>query len=365
MFDKQITPYQNVSILVLVSFAYQTILMPIVLSEVEGPVGWMAIIIGALLLYFMLKPINKLLDKHKGKTIINISKLLLPKPIFKTIGLYYIILFIIVSSWLIKDFAEQIKLLMLFNTPISLIIVIILLTASYAAKKGIQTIAQISHITVLLALVPYIAVIIFSAYYSDISNVLPVYPVDVEGIFKVLPYVIFGFLGYTVLLFSNSFVSKAEKNILLNKRFIIISTAIYVLCYLLIVIKFGINEAVRLVWPFLSIMKFVNIPGFFFESTEIVGMSFQIIVTFTCLCILMYFTNIALQETFETVEDGYFVFIQIPILYVMAAALPGMYMIYPYIRIPAYIFSGLNLLIPILIIFLDKRKKLRYDCQNK
>jgi len=356
MFEKGITPYQNVSILLLVSFAFQTLMMPILLSEVDGPVGWISIIIGAAILILTIRPINKIMDDYKEDTIVGISSHLLPKVISKFIGTYYIILFIVANSLLMKDFAEQIKLLMLFKTPISFIIMTILLTASYAAKKGIQTISEIAHITVLIAWIPYLAVIIFSAYYSDYTNVFPIYPVDVEGVVKSVPNVLFGFFGYAILMFSNSHVSKTEKNMLLNKKFIIISMAIYIGSYILIVIKFGMAEAVNLVWPFLSVMKFVNIPGFFFESTEIVGMSFQIIVTFTCVCILMYFTNLAIQETLETKENGYFIFIQIPILYIIAAALPGMYMLYPYIKIPAYIFSGLNLLIPVLIIFKGRKK---------
>jgi len=356
MFEKGITPYQNVSILILISFAFQTLMMPIILSEIDGPVGWISIIIGAGILILTIKPINKIMDDYKEDTIVGISNRILPKFISKSIGAYYIILFIIANSLLMKDFAEQIKLLMLYKTPISIIIITILLTASYAAKKGIQTISKIAHITVLIALIPYLAVIAFSAYYSDYTNVFPLYPMDLEGIAKSIPNVLFGFFGYAILMFSNSHVSKTEKNMLLNKKFIIISMAIYIACYILIIIKFGMAEAVNLVWPFLSVMKFVNIPGFFFESTEIVGMSFQIIVTFSCVCILMYFTNLAIQETLETKENGYFIFIQIPILYIVAASLPGMYMLYPYIKIPAYIFSGLNLFIPLLIILKGKKK---------
>ncbi|MDD4781540.1 MAG: endospore germination permease [Tissierellia bacterium] len=356
MYEKEITPYQNLFIIIVISFGFQSMLMPIILSAVKGPIGWISIIIGALILYLTIRPINQVMNKYKGDTIVGIAGRMFPKYISKLIGFYYIVLFIIANSWLMKDFGEQIKYLMLFNTPISIIIIAILLVASYAAKKGIQSIAQIANITILIAFIPYIAVIIFSTYYSDYTNVLPMFPVDIEGIVNAVPNTIFGFFGFSILMFSNSYVVPTERNMILNKRFIIISMMIYILSYILIVIKFGMDEATKLVWPFLSVMKFVNIPGFFFESTEIVGMSFQIIVTFTCICILMHFTNLVLEETLDTRESGYFVFIQIPILYITASILPGMYMLYPYIKIPAYIFSALNLLIPLLIIYKDRKK---------
>jgi spore germination protein AB len=357
MFDQDITPYQNIAILILVSFVFQSIFMPLLLSEIDGPVGWITIIVAGFFLYLTMRPINKIMTKYKEDTIISISNRIFPKFVSKIVGIYYILMFLTANSILMKDFAEQIKLMMLFNTPISAIIIVILLVASYATKKGIQAIANVASMAVLIALIPYLLIIIFSTYYADYSNVFPIFPADMQGIVKSVPGAMLGFFGFSILLFSNSRVSIKEKNLLVNKRFIIISTILYIACYLLIVVKFGMKEAVNLVWPFISVMKFVNIPGFFFESTEIVGLCFQIIVTFTCICIIAYFTNLAMQETFKTRENGYFVYIQIPILYIMAAALPGMYMMFPYIQWPLIILSALNFFIPLIIALVDNRKQ--------
>lgn len=360
MFDQDITPYQNISILILVSFVFQSMLMPLLLSEIDGPVGWISIVVGALVLYLSLNPINKIMTKYKEDTIISISNKVFPKFVSKLIGIYYILMFLTANSIMMKDFAEQIKLMMLFRTPISAIIIAILLIASYATKKGIQAIGNIASITVLIALIPYLFIIVFSTYYADYSNIFPIIPADVQGVVKSVPAAMLGFFGFSLLLFSNSRVTVKEKNMLINKRFIIISMILYIACYLLVVVKFGMKEAVNLVWPFVSIMKFVNIPGFFFENTEIVGLSFQIMVTFTAICIIAYFTNLAMQETFKTRESGYFIYIQIPILYIMAAASPGMYMMFPYIQWPLIILSGLNFLIPLIVALIDRRKEERH-----
>lgn len=357
MFDNNITPYQNLSILVLVSFAFQSILMPLLLSEIDGPVGWMTIIIAAVVLFFSLKPINKLLLKYKDDSILSISNKVFPKFVSRIIGIYYILMFLTANSILMKDFAEQIKLMMLFRTPLGSIIIVILLTASYGTKKGIKTIANISSITILIAFIPYILIMIFSTYYADYTNVFPIYPADVTGVLKSVPGAMLGFFGFTILLFSNSKVTAQKENRGINKKFIMLSTVIYVACYLMIIVKFGIKESVHLVWPFISVMKYVNIPGFFFESTEIVGLCFQIIVTFSCICIIAYFTNTVMQETFKTRENGFFVYMQIPILYFMAAVLPGMYMMFPYIQWPIVVLSGLNLLIPLIAVLADRRKQ--------
>lgn len=357
MFDENITPYQNLTMLILVSFAFQSMLMPLLLSEVDGPVGWITVIITAFILYMAIKPINKMLLKYKEDTLIGISDKLFPKFIAKIIGIYYILMMLTANSILMKDFAEQIKLMMLFKTPLSSIIIIILLTASYATKKGIKTIANIASVTLLTAFIPYLLLIIFSTYYADYSNLFPVYPMDVEGILKSVPGTVLGFFGFTILIFSNCKVTVKEKNTMINKKFIFISMLLYIASYILIIVKFGIKESVHLVWPFLSVMKFVNIPGFFFESTEIVGLCFQFIVTFSCICVIAYFTNLVMQETFKTRENGFFIYIQLPVLFVLSALLPGMYMMFPYIQLPLMILSGLNFSIPLLVSLMDKNFK--------
>lgn len=357
MFDDNITPYQNLTMLILVSFAFQSMLMPLLLSEVDGPVGWITIIIAALIIYLAIKPINKMFLKYKEATIIGISDKVFPKFVAKVIGVYYILMLLTANSILMKDFAEQIKLMMLFRTPLSSIIIVILLTASYATKKGIRTIANISSVTILIAFIPYLLLIIFSTYYADYSNVFPIYPMDINGVLKSVPGAILGFFGFSILMFSNSKVTVIEKNTQINKKFIIISMLLYIASYLLIIVKFGIKESVHLVWPFLSVMKFVNIPGFFFESTEMIGLSFQFIITFSCICIIAYFTNLVMQETFKTRENGFFIYIQLPILFILAALLPGMYMMFPYIHWPILMLSGLNFLIPLITALVDTKFK--------
>lgn len=136
MFNQDITPYQNLSILLLVSFVLQSMLMPVLLTGVDGPEGWISVLIAALILFFAIKAVNKAMKTYDEDTIISVSDKVFPKFISKLIGIYYIFMFLTVNSLIMKDFAEQVKLMMMFRTPLSTVIVAILLTAAYAAKKA-------------------------------------------------------------------------------------------------------------------------------------------------------------------------------------------------------------------------------------
>ncbi len=355
-FKTKITAPQNTSMLILLSFIYQIMLLPILISNIDGPTAWISIAIAMLIALIFIKPIIKLQANHPDKTLLDICADYMPKIVVKIIGFLYIGFFMLASSILLKDFSEQVKMFMLFRTPSNIIILIILLTSSYATQKGINTVAQIAHITVIIAMVPLILVTALSTSYSSISNILPIFPLDIKGVLTTVPYALIGFFGFIILLFSNPYVEEHKKNLRENKKFLLTSASIYILCFFLVMFKFGQEEAKRLVWPFLSILKFLNIPGSFIENTEAVGISLNIICAFISLSIILYFTNLSLQKTLRTVDNGYFIYIQTPIIYMAACLLPGMNLVIRYIKIPIYVFLVINAIVLFILVIIDRRR---------
>ena len=355
-FKTKITASQNTSMLILLSFIFQIMLMPVFVSKVDGPTAWIGIVIAMLIALIFIKPIIKLQANHPEKTLLDICADSLPKIVVKIIGFLYIGFFILAGSILLKDFSEQVKMFMLFRTPNNIIILIILLTSSYATQKGINAVAQIAHITVIVAMVPLILVTALSTSYSSVSNLLPIFPLDIKGILSIVPYALIGFFGFIILLFSNAFVDEHKKNLKENRKFLLLSASLCIFCFCLVIFKFGQEESKRLVWPFLSILKFLNIPGTFIESTEAVGVSLNIVCAFISLSIILYFTNLSLQKTLRTVDNGYFIYIQTPIMYMVACLLPGMNRVIKYIKIPIFIFLVINVIVLFLLIIIDKRR---------
>jgi spore germination protein (amino acid permease) len=353
----KITAPQNTSMLILLSFIYQIMLLPILISNVEGPTAWISIVIAMLIALIFVKPIIQLQENHPDKTLLDICSDYMPKILVKIIGFIYIAFFIFASSILLKDFSEQVKMFMLFRTPSNIIILIILLTSSYATQKGINTVAQIAHITVIIAMIPLILVTALSSSYSSISNIFPIFPLDIKGILYTVPIALIGFFGFVVLLFSNQYVEKHRENLKENKKYLYVSTSIYVLCFFLVMFKFGQEEAKRLVWPFLSILKFLNIPGSFIESTEAVGISLSVVCAFISLSIILFFTNLSLQKTLRTEDNGYFIYIQTPIIYMATSLLPGINIIINYIKIPIYVFLVFNAIVLLSLIIIEKWRK--------
>lgn len=356
MNNNNITPYQNTSMLILTSFIFQIMFIPLLFNFTNGPTAWISILIAMVLGIILLKPIRSFQKELYDKTILDICYDYLPVYIVKIIGVFYILFFILASSILLKNFSEQVKIFMLYKTPANLIILIILLTSSYATQKGITTIGQIGHITLIIALVPLLIVTIFSTLNANITNLFPIVPIDIVGVLKGVPLAFGSYFGFVILLFSNSFVRLHRMNYKQNKLFFILSSAIYILSFFLIVFKFGNTEAKRLMWPFAQILKFLYVPGAFIENLEAIGISLNVICAFVCLSLILYFTDLCLQKTLKTKENGYFIFIQTPIIYVVACLLPGVNIILKYIYIPIYIFAGINILLVFMVSIVNKKR---------
>lgn len=353
MQNHKITAYQNTSILVIISFIYQIVLLPVLLNEIDGPTGWMSMVLAAAIIFVIVSLFSKVQKRYPEKTVIDLCEAFMPRWISKLVGLYYIIFFILASSILVKDFGEQVNMFMLRQTPVNLVMIIILLTGCYAAHKGISTIARIAHLSILIALIPLLIVMGFSIMYSSFTNYMPIWPIDYRGISNSLPIAIISIMGFTVFSFSNAYVNDTKKNPYLNKWMVVISCLLFVVSYFLIIFKFGVSEAKRILWPFMSILKFMNIPGSFIENNEALGLSLDMVCAFAALATILYFTNLSMQKTFDTEQNGYFIFIQIPIIYIIACLLPNMGELFRYIKTPLYVFCAINIIILILLIILN------------
>lgn len=84
------------------------------------------------------------------------------------IGLLYVLLFITVSSYILRYFSNLLELIYFDNTPTSFLLLLFLIGAVFAANKGIKT---ISHINLLLF--PIILLSLLVILFSTLKDIVP------------------------------------------------------------------------------------------------------------------------------------------------------------------------------------------------
>ncbi len=144
------------------------------LAEVSANNAWLSVLTtffpGLLLIYVYINLLKKssqpfplMLEEHLGCIGGRI------------LGLVYILIFLIITSFYLRFFIEFLKITVLTDTPTSLIILLLLIPGTYAIRSGIEVLARISQV-ILVVFMPLSILLLMTAATEqpDLMNLMPV-----------------------------------------------------------------------------------------------------------------------------------------------------------------------------------------------
>ena len=146
----------------------------------SGSASWITILMHFILILIFGFFIAKFFNKLGVKDLVDISKYLGGNLLKWIIGILYILLFIGVSSYILRYFSNVLELVYFKDTPISFLMLLFLTGGVFAANKGIKGIATIN-----LMMFPIILLSLIIILFSTIKDIVP------QRIFPIL-----GFGGY-------------------------------------------------------------------------------------------------------------------------------------------------------------------------
>ena len=91
-------------------------------------------------------------------------------------------------------------------------------------------------------------------------------------------------------------------------------TTLYLIAFFITLAGFGLIGLKREIWPAISIIREVELPGFFIENVDGILFSGWIIIVFATLGPYIYTTSVVLSNIFNTAKHNYFVLLSIPII---------------------------------------------------
>ncbi|MDD2619905.1 MAG: endospore germination permease [Syntrophomonadaceae bacterium] len=253
-----------------------------------------AIIPGLLLVYMYCHIINKssqpfplLLNEHLG---IALGKIL---------GVAYIFLFILVTSYTLRLFIEFMKMNVLPATPISVFIGVLLFIGFAAIKTGLENIARVSEILVLIG-VPfsYIIVIIAIANNFHIDRLLPVGYINYKsfGMGVLLGSYV---LGKMMPVLSLAFLldNKKEARNAMNKA-LFVHIPLTVITALGLVVTLGTIPSLSFTFPTFNMVRLARV-GIFVQNLDIIFISIWIMGIFAAVTIPWFMACFVTQKVFN------------------------------------------------------------------
>lgn len=145
---------------------------------------WIIVIISAVLMVPLFLEYIYMEVKFYGNTIIEINDIIYGKYIGKIVSLLYINFFGFITFANFGYMADFFKTYMFDKTNIMIFICGIAFVAIYAIKKGIEVIARITPIIVILTLVEVPLLIVFTIKDTSIRNFLPIFQINFHDLVK-------------------------------------------------------------------------------------------------------------------------------------------------------------------------------------
>ena len=152
-------------ILIIVTLSHLILTLPKTIIQSQGSSSILNIMYVSIIVLIIIFFITKLYKNFRGKDILDISSFLLGRWFKFIIGLAFISYYIFAASLLVSNTSENLKTMYFHNTPISFIVLFILLAAGFINKLGPKAVIKCN-----LIIVPPIIVILVLIFLANSSN---------------------------------------------------------------------------------------------------------------------------------------------------------------------------------------------------
>lgn len=288
------------------------------LASTVGKDGWIATIIAGILV-FLLIYLNYLIIKMNNYDNFNtIIENTFGKIIGKVILLLFIGYLIIYVSISIRSFSEVITLYMLEETPIEFIVAIFILCGVYLIRGDLRSLINFNIIAFWIMFVPILFSFIFVLEEGDLSNLLPLFQNKPINYLEAIKGLVFSFGGFEIIYLILPYAKEKNKIPKALRNGVIFTTFVYCITTMFTIILFCKAQTKVLLWPTITMLRSIDIPGTFVERWEGIVMMFWIMFYFTTFVNLFYFLNYLMKNLFNLEDVKLTTVVPSAIIYILA-----------------------------------------------
>lgn len=355
----RISTRQVMILLVLQMFNINMILIPKISTYYVGRNGYIlpiiAILLGIIYVYF----ITALTMRFPDKTLVEITKALLPN------GIAYIVVWIFAAKLLIgtglelRMFGELISQVMLPRTPLAVIMLVMLLTAGYLVKSGIEATARMSEVLIYFIMIPVAIVLIMIAVQVDYQEVLPFLQTDIKSVGWGALSISYMFTSLEFLLMMTGLMRKPRKVRKVGIGAVCVIGIVQGIMTLLTIAEIGVGETQREIWPVLGLLQSIGINNSVVENQEVILLGVWILSVFIYISSGLYFASLIGGRSFKFRRENVFVLPLIPIIFFIAIAPRNIIEAYEYyLKCQMYFSFWFVVVVPLVLLLIAKLRRI-------
>ena len=320
--NAKISVRQAKVLLILQMFNMSMLILPRIAGRMAGHDGYLLPIIAFGFGTIYVWSIVSLLERFPGEGLDTIA----PKLISKWIGLLLVGLFIIkviIGAGLeVRMFAEMVSQVLLPKTPLPIIILILLFAVHYLIKSGLEASGRMGEVVAYFVFIPLIFVFGVLAIKADYKQLMPFFTARIEGVLGGAYLVSMTFMPLEFILIIGNLVSKPHKLKSISLYAIGVISIFEIILIALTFTGVGVMTTTRQVWPVLTLMQSIQLPGSFVENQEILMMCWWIMSVYMYISGAMYVASLTISRLAHFNRQNVTVLPLIPIVFFISM-LPG------------------------------------------
>jgi len=315
--------------------------LPNTMANEVGTDGWFVVIIAGVICFLLLGLIYRVVLKNNYNTFYSMLEGNLGSILGKIFGIIISGYFIISVALGMRVFAEVIKMYLLEQTPTEFILLAMIFTGLYLVRGELSALIKFNEISLFAMFIPIIIILMFATRGGYLSNVLPLLQSKPEQYIKGLVTATYAFGGFEIAYLVLPYMKDKDGIKRTFLKSIAVITIFYALVIILCLMFFSKEHTKALLWPTITLIRAIVIPGAFVERWEGIVMSLWVLFYFTTFVNMYYFSGDIIKEAFRLQDIKLSSCILAPFIYIIA--------LYPQNIAEVYDTSGK--IIPILSVF--------------
>lgn len=245
---------------------------PRTVSEDAGTAGWLMTLVVSAVVIALFSVLSGLYRKFAGRDLLDVGESALGSVGRILTGLLFMLQFLLIIPIILREFAEDIKVISLASTPISMIILIFCAGMIVGAWLGLETLARIHVLTVPILAGAFVLILLLNVQNFDISRLAPWLGLGGDVILRKGIVNLSIYSEFIVLFFMLPYLNNKKDFSGIGRYSLVFSGLFLVLTSLCYALFYQYPETTELFLPMYQMAREINLGRFFtrIESAFIV-----------------------------------------------------------------------------------------------
>lgn len=266
-------------------------------SEDAGTAGWLMVLLVSVVMILLFSLITKLYRKYAGQDLLDVGETAMGVFGRTLTGLLFLVQFLILVPVVMREFAEDIKVISLTSTPVSVILLLFTAGMVAGAWLGLETLARIHVLTVPILAGAFVLILLLNIPNFDTSRLAPWLGLGADAILRKGISNLSLFSEYIVLFFMLPYLSKKDDFGGIGRYALIVSGLFLVLTSLCYALIYQYPATTEMFLPMYQVTREISL-GRFFTRIESAFIVIWTSSAFLYLSSGLYFITWLFQKSF-------------------------------------------------------------------